>query len=218
MIIWGGATNTTYFNTGGRYCAATSGGTPTPTPTATPTPTPTPGCAHEGGPVRKSEAPNPPKVAAPPQIIHSQMGNMSLTWTTCGACPENAEVTVSGDSISMGVPNRPAGDMQNIAVHGAAALLPPAAHYTITFTYELSSWDSYCPLAGFWDSFSVSVANQPYWELSLADPVTNNSIPGLAFIGGGQTCESRHALACHRDKDCDSGRKRFRRQLSECGA
>src|SRR6266446_2483269 len=54
MIVWGGYNGTSFFNTGGRYCAATptptptatatatATFTPTPTPTATRTPTPTP--------------------------------------------------------------------------------------------------------------------------------------------------------------------------------
>src|SRR5206468_664918 len=41
MIIWGGADDTNYLNTGGRYCAQSSA-TPTPTPTATATVTSTP--------------------------------------------------------------------------------------------------------------------------------------------------------------------------------
>jgi N-acetylneuraminic acid mutarotase len=42
MIVWGGDSfGPTYFNTGGRYCAAAPSPTPTPTATATPTPTPT---------------------------------------------------------------------------------------------------------------------------------------------------------------------------------
>jgi outer membrane protein assembly factor BamB/N-acetylneuraminic acid mutarotase len=40
MIVWGGFSGS-YFNTGGRYCAAATTPTPTPTPTHTPTPTPT---------------------------------------------------------------------------------------------------------------------------------------------------------------------------------
>jgi hypothetical protein len=36
MIVWGGATDTSDLNTGGRYCAGS--GTPTPTPTPTPGP------------------------------------------------------------------------------------------------------------------------------------------------------------------------------------
>ena len=36
MIVWGGAGNGSYLNTGGRYCATASSPTPTPTPTCTP--------------------------------------------------------------------------------------------------------------------------------------------------------------------------------------
>src|SRR5439155_4197006 len=49
MIVWGGSVGVgSFFNTGGKYCAAPPGPTPTPTPsptpsaTASPTPTPTP--------------------------------------------------------------------------------------------------------------------------------------------------------------------------------
>src|SRR6266853_1757985 len=42
MIAWGGTNGTSYFNTGGRYCAGLPGPTPTPTATATASPTPTP--------------------------------------------------------------------------------------------------------------------------------------------------------------------------------
>jgi N-acetylneuraminic acid mutarotase len=41
MIAWGGTDNTSYFNTGGKYCAQ-SGPPPTPSPTVTPTPSSTP--------------------------------------------------------------------------------------------------------------------------------------------------------------------------------
>src|SRR5204862_8106325 len=49
MIVWGGSVGVnTFFNTGGKYCAAPPGSTPTPTAsptpsaTASPNPTPTP--------------------------------------------------------------------------------------------------------------------------------------------------------------------------------
>src|SRR6266705_3086542 len=41
MIVWGGYNGISFFNTGGRYCAATPTPTPTPTPTATATATAT---------------------------------------------------------------------------------------------------------------------------------------------------------------------------------
>ena len=42
MIVWSGGDGSTYLNTGGRYCAATTSATPTPIPSVTPTPTATP--------------------------------------------------------------------------------------------------------------------------------------------------------------------------------
>src|SRR4029077_3577878 len=42
MIVWGGANDTEFFNTGGRYCAQAGPPSPTPTPTASPTTTATP--------------------------------------------------------------------------------------------------------------------------------------------------------------------------------
>src|SRR6266853_2098156 len=58
MIVWGGYNGTSFFNTGGRYCAAT----PTPTPTATATgtatfmPTPTPTATHTPTPTPTATA------------------------------------------------------------------------------------------------------------------------------------------------------------------
>ena len=140
---------------------------------------------------RVSERPNPPSVQVSPQITQSEVGGMSLTWATCGSCPEIAEVNVVGNTVSMGVPNRPDTGSQNIAIHGASAALPASSKYTITFQYDWSTWDSYSPPSegynGFWDSFSVSVASLPYWQLPISNPITENNLPGLALIWGGQT-------------------------------
>ena len=62
MIVWGGANNGTYFNTGGKYCAAPTGPTPTPTATATATPTATPTTTPRPTPtprLRPTAAPRP---------------------------------------------------------------------------------------------------------------------------------------------------------------
>jgi hypothetical protein len=69
-------------------------------------------------------------------------------------------------------------------VHGAALLLAPAASYTISFTPDLYTWDSYnAPgdYSGYWDSFSVSVSDLPYWQRTdlIEDPLS------LPFIWGG---------------------------------
>lgn len=113
----------------------------------------------------------------------------SYTWITCGSCPNPPEVYVSGDTITMGIANRSEDDQQPESYHGAATLLSPASQYVITFDYHLYSWDSYISLseagAGYWDSFSVSVASQPIWQMAVYDPITKNRIPGLGFIWGG---------------------------------
>ncbi len=114
---------------------------------------------------------------------------VNLDWLTCTTCSEIPEVTISGDTISLGVANRSEYIEQNNSIHGASALLPPATEYTISFDYSLFTWDSYNPISagwtGYWDSFSVSISDNPYWELSLSDPVTPSELPGLGFIWGG---------------------------------
>ena len=120
---------------------------------------------------------------------HIATAAATLSWFTCSACPESPEVSVSGDTISLGIVDRSEDAEQNNSVHGASALLPPAAEYTISFDFTLFTWDSYNPITagwtGYWDSFSVSVTDRPYWELPLTDPVTPNNLPGLGFIWGG---------------------------------
>src|SRR5438046_18836 len=66
MIVWGGYNGTSFFNTGGRYCAATPTPTPTPTPTATATftPTPTPTATHTPSPT-PTPTPTPTGTATP---------------------------------------------------------------------------------------------------------------------------------------------------------
>jgi hypothetical protein len=120
-----------------------------------------------------------------------------LTWTTCSECPEPAEVNASGATVTVGVLGRSQYDSQNEAYHVASALLPPAATYRITFTYNLATWDSYNAPGtpnppfnggtGYWDSFSVGVSSQPYWTLSLSDPLTSIEYPGLGFLWGGSS-------------------------------
>src|ERR1044072_1545677 len=120
---------------------------------------------------RTSETPNPPAIASPIKVFQSTLGALSLSWTTCGSCPETPETTVSGNTVSVGVANRSFNQPQSMSIHGAAAALPASANYTITFDYDWFTFDSYSSptegYVGFWDSFSVSVASQRYWELPL---------------------------------------------------
>ena len=80
---------------------------------------------------------------------------------------------------------------QPLCIHGAATLLSPADKYRISFDYDLSSRDSYKTRSelgrGYWDSFSVSVSPQPYWDLPLSDPITSDKLPGLGLLWGGTT-------------------------------
>ena len=112
-----------------------------------------------------------------------------LLWFTCVSCPNAPEVSVSGDTITMGVANRLETAGQPRSYHGAASLLAPANQYIITFDYDLYSWDSYSPRTelgkGYWDSFSISVSSQPLWQTTLSDPLTPNNLPGLGLIWGG---------------------------------
>lgn len=113
----------------------------------------------------------------------------TLDWSICDTCPESPEVSISGDTIVLGIADRPEDSEQNRTIHGASASLPAASEYTISFDYELFTWDSYNPTTagwtGYWDAFSVSVSDRPYWELPLSDPVTPNDISGLGFVWGG---------------------------------
>ena len=112
-----------------------------------------------------------------------------LSWTTCTHCSVLPEVSVSGNTIRMGVANRAESDHQARSFHGATAMLPAAEKYTITFEYDLYSWDAYfTPIElgrGYWDSFTVSVGPKPLWDTTLSDPITLDNLPGLGFIWGG---------------------------------
>lgn len=105
---------------------------------------------------------------------------LSLSWVTTG------EASVVGDTVELGVADRQEGDSQPAEVHSAYTLLPRASAYTITFDYDLSSWDSYTAGSGqgqgYWDSFSFSVTPAPYDQTAHTDPLT---FPGLGFLWGG---------------------------------
>ncbi len=125
----------------------------------------------------------------PPANSRADQESPVFSWTTCGSCPGSPEVSILGDTIRMGIANRSETAEQDQGYHGAAALLTPASQYVISFDYDLYSWDSYLPMTeagkGYWDSFSISVAAEPMWQSTLADPITPNSVGGLAFIWGG---------------------------------
>jgi hypothetical protein len=128
-------------------------------------------------------------------LAFSQINVNKLVWTTCGSCPQPAEVVAAGAAVTVGVAGRGQSDQQNMAYHMAATLLPPANSYTIAFQYSLSTWDSYDAPGtpnppfnggtGYWDSFSVSISGTPYWQLPLTDPITTTELPGLGFLWGG---------------------------------
>jgi N-acetylneuraminic acid mutarotase len=93
MIVWGGVNNTTYFNTGGRYCAQ-GGPSPTPIPTASPTPTPTP----TGSPTPTS-TPTPTPTPCDSEIIQNggfETGSFSPGWVIDG----NSDTPVVTNTLS----------------------------------------------------------------------------------------------------------------------
>lgn len=126
-----------------------------------------------------------------------QIDPTKLVWSNCGACPDPVELVASGATVIVGVAGRAQGDQQNQALHMASTQLPPAASYKITFFYDLTTWDSYNAPGtpnppfnggtGYWDSFSVSLSSQPYWQLTLSDPLTSTELPGLGFLWGGSS-------------------------------
>jgi len=128
----------------------------------------------------------------------AQVDVSKLVWSTCGSCPQVAEVTaLVGPVVTVGVAGRPQNGQQNQALHMAATPLPPAASYTIKFQYNLVTWDSYNAPGtpnppfnggtGYWDSFSVSISGKPYWQLPLTDPITTTELPGLGWLWGGSS-------------------------------
>jgi len=113
----------------------------------------------------------------------------TLAWQKCAGgaypCTQAPEVSFAGNTVIMGLLGE--GDFtQPESVHGGAALLPAGSSYDVTFQYHICTWDSYNAPGtggfadtGWWDSFSVSTAGQPYWALGLGDPVS------LPFVWGG---------------------------------
>ena len=100
----------------------------------------------------------------------------------------NAEVSVTDDTITLGIANDPEGDHQPVAVHGATLELPPAEQIYVEYDCDLATWDSYNPVSvagtGYWDSFSISVSQDEYWDLTLSDPINGDPL-SLGFLWGG---------------------------------
>ncbi len=116
-----------------------------------------------------------------------------LVWETCTSdgvpCTQAPEVSFDGNTVIMGELGEgdTTGIGQNVSVHGGAAKLPPGSSYDVTFQYHICTWDSYNAPGtggygdtGYWDSFSVSVSDKPYWDMGYGDPVT------LPFVWGGE--------------------------------
>lgn len=123
-----------------------------------------------------------------------------LAWQKCaagpGPCFENPEVAFDGNTVVMGQIGEGEGGQQATSAHGGAALLPPASSYDVTFQYHICTWDAYNAFVGggtgYWDSFSVSVSNKPFWQMGYADPLP------LPFVWGGNLFGD-HVLDCNDD-------------------
>jgi hypothetical protein len=98
------------------------------------------------------------------------------------------EVSVTDDTITLGIVRAEWPDQQPIAIHGATIELPPAEQIYVEFSYNLSTWDSYNPVTvagtGYWDLFSISVSQDKYWNLSLSDPLDGDPLD-IGFQYGG---------------------------------
>lgn len=104
------------------------------------------------------------------------------------------EVSVTDDTITLGVSGAAEGDYQPEAVHGATIELPPAEQIYVEFNYDLYTWDSYNEVGtpnppwwggtGYWDAFSISVSQDKYWNLSLSDPLDGDPLD-VGFLWGG---------------------------------
>ena len=118
--------------------------------------------------------------------------------TTSASCdplftPALPEVSFDGNAVTMGVP-RSDNELQSKCIHGVSALLPPLnpgmTRYRVTFTHDLSTWDSYNAVSisgtGYFDSFSVTVSKVPYKDLVFQDPLTaTGNVTGIGFLWGG---------------------------------
>ena len=111
-----------------------------------------------------------------------------LVWEKCsagmGPCSQAPEVSFDGNTVIMGELGEPESGWdplqpQKESVHGGAALLPEGSSYDVTFQYHICTWDSYNSSGlpgntGYWDSFSVSTSDEPYWEMAYTDPVSGS--------------------------------------------
>jgi hypothetical protein len=114
------------------------------------------------------------------------------TSANCDPTSTVPEIGFDGNAVTMGVAR---GDTsQSKCIHGVSALLPPLnpgkTGYRVTFTHDLSTWDSYNAVSGvgtgYFDSFSVSVSTVPYKDLVFSDPLTaTGNVTGIGFLWGG---------------------------------
>ena len=117
---------------------------------------------------------------------------VATTSASCDPTSTIPEISFDGNAVTMGVAR---GDTsQSKCIHGVSALLPPLnpgkTGYRVTFTYDLSTWDSYnaptIPGTGYFDSFSVTVSKVPYKDLAFSDPLTaTGNVTGIGFLWGG---------------------------------
>jgi len=76
-------------------------------------------------------------------------------------------------------------DTQTEAIFAGGVKLLPCKEYTVGYTYDLSTWDSYNSSHDFWDAFFVQVNSQDfYWNLNLTDPIGNVSC-ATSYVAGG---------------------------------
>jgi hypothetical protein len=123
-----------------------------------------------------------------------------LNWQKCAGgaapCNEAPEVVFDGNTVVMGQIGEGEGGQESTSVHGGAALLPPASSYDVTFQYHVCTWDAYNAFVGggtgYWDSFSVSVSDKPFWQKGYTDPLP------LPFVWGGNLFGD-HVLDCNDD-------------------
>ncbi|MBY0461322.1 MAG: cadherin-like domain-containing protein [Gemmataceae bacterium] len=118
-------------------------------------------------------------------------GRVTVTTVQVGAGVwAYGEATYSGGTAALGVAGRAESDTaQPAGFHGVSVALPAADSYTVTFQYDLSTWDSYSPESwgstGYYDSFSFSRTDAPYPLLPPGgDPLDPARYP---FVWGGQT-------------------------------
>ncbi len=84
-----------------------------------------------------------------------------------GTSLQDVQASVTGNTITMGSQKG-----QVPGIYGASAQLPNGpGQYTITFSYDLNTYDY-----PYYDSFSVSTSGVPFWQLEgLSDPLDGNS-------------------------------------------